>query len=142
MGVEATAFFEVQAVVRQWSARNQQLLPIEVKKKGIGVTESLYGSFRDNVKVSGTTIKAEQKFDESGRYSDMGAGRSHSLETTRMKRAIILEAGDKLKKGRTAKKWMRLMYARLNALQGVVGIKVMESAAETVKGPLTPGGGN
>jgi len=133
MGVEATAFFEVQAVVRQWSARNQQLLPIEVKKKGIGVTEALYGSFRDNVQASGTTVKVEQIFDETGRFSDMGVGRGHGLEGQRQNRASVREMGQKQAKGRKAKKWMRLLYARLNALQGVVGIKVMESAAGAVK---------
>jgi hypothetical protein len=122
MGVEADAFLAVETLVRNWSNRNQTLLPLEVKKKGIGVTEALQASFRDNVRTSGTTVIAEQIFDETGRYVDMGVGRGYGLES-------------KSEKGkRKPKKWMRLMFARLNALEGAIGIRVMESGIDAVKG--------
>ena len=118
MGVESEAFFEVQKLVRGWSGRNQELLPLEVKKKRIGVTQSLEGSFADRVTTRETTVIAEQVFDDSGRFVDMRVGRGAPLGSP---------------KGRKTKKWMRLMFARLNALEGAVGIKVMEGAVNAVK---------
>jgi hypothetical protein len=130
MGVEADAFFAVQNLVTTWSARNQELLPVEVRKKRIGVTEALAGSFRDKVSAAGTTVTAEQYFDTSGRFVDMGVGRGQPIEGRNVNRLKVQENGGKPRK---AKKWMRLMFARLNALEGAIGIKVMEKAIDSVK---------
>lgn len=134
MSAETKAFLAVQGLVQGWSRRNQELLPIEVRKRRIGYADSLVASFRDSVKTSGMTVTADQTFDDSGRFVDMGVGRGHSLESRGATSSILEgDAGRGKKKGRRAKKWMRLMFARLNALEGAVGIRFMETAVEAVK---------
>jgi hypothetical protein len=130
MGVESDAFFELQNLVIRWSTRNQELLPVEIKRKKIGVTDSLQNSFRDKVSAKNTIITAEQIFDTSGRFVDMGVGKGNPIEGKNINRLKVQSNRAKIRK---PKKWMRLMFARLNALQGAVGIKVMEKSVQAVK---------
>lgn len=134
MGVEMDAFLKVQELAQGWSGRNQTIFPLEVKKKGIGRTQSLHGSFsgKTQANAGSHTITIDQYFDDSGRYVDMGVGNGNGLEGKRVNAAIAEAAGRK-SKGRKPKKWMRIQFARLNALQGAIGIKILESGIQAIK---------
>lgn len=136
MGIESEAFGEVMKLVNGWTARNQQLFPVEVRRKRIGQTDSLVGSFEGRVRSSGTTIYSDQVFDDSGRFVDMGVGRGHGIEDRagkEMMRMVREDTNHGGGKGRKPKKWYRIFYARLNALQGAVGLKMMERGVDAVK---------
>jgi hypothetical protein len=76
-------------------------------------------------------ITSAQTFDDSGRFVDMGVGRGHSIEDKAGKAAAMDQI--EKRKGRNPKKWYRIFFARLNALEGAIGIKVMEKSVEAVK---------
>lgn len=135
MGAEMDAFLAVQELAQGWARRNQTIFPLEVKKRRIGVTNSLHGSFAEKTQANAgsSTVTVNQYFDDSGRYVDMGVGNGNGLEGKRVN-AAIAEAASRKTKGRKPKKWMRIMFARLNALQGAIGIKVMESGIKAIKG--------
>lgn len=134
MSIESEAFSEVFGLVETWTRRNQEVFPSEVRKRRIGVTDSLVGSFDGNTAAAGFMITSSQSFDDSGRFVDMGVGRGHAIEDRAGKAALMDEISGKAKSTRKPKKWYRIFFARLNALEGAVGLKVMEKGVEAVKG--------
>lgn len=92
---------------------------MKVGAKGQGM-QDLKLSVRTEVRQSGTTIIGETFFLTYGRFRDMGTG----------------SGGRGAGKRRPAPFYSKPYYARLNALMGVVNVKVAETAAETVMSKL------
>ena len=137
MSIESEAYQAVFGFAEGWAAKNQQVLPAEIKKQYIGKTQSLQKSFRFASRKSGDTLLIQQFFNTSGRFVDMGVGKGHSLENKAGKALAMDEMAGKKKKGRKAKKWFRVFYARLSDLEGALGIRIMEQAVKAVK-PVKP----
>lgn len=130
---------EVQRFVASWADKTDQILLEMLRRHEVGVTEELYNSVRSKVyQMAGDMLGYELHFLLRGRFRDMGVGRGRGksiaskVETTATNREII--------QGRTrrkAAKWYaRPFYGRLNALEGAIGIAMMEQAVNSVINPL------
>lgn len=132
-------FLEVKAYVSQWADYTDRLLLQMLRRYDVGVTEELYQSVRSKVyERSSALIGYDLTFLLRGRYRDMGAGRGRGknalpakLESSTTNREIIRSRG-KLK---PAKWYSKPFYGRLNMLQGVIGMKLMEETIQVVKKP-------
>jgi hypothetical protein len=96
----------------------KQIERLKVGRKGKG-NEELKLSVKTNVRTSGTTIIGETLFVAHGRFRDMGTGSGG-------------RGGN-----RTPAKWYSpAYYARMAALQGVVNVRVAETASKAVLNQL------
>lgn len=133
---------EVRSYVQAWADRTDQVLLQMMKRFGVGITEELFKSVRSDVYARASDmIGYELRFLTYGRFRDMNVGRgrgkdlSLKFESTTTNREIIHGKGRKRLK--TAKWYSRPFYGRLNALEGALGISMMEQSIRAVKTPLT-----
>lgn len=132
---------EVQTFVQQWADQTDQVLQQMLRRYDVGITEDLYKSIRHRVYLqAGELIGYDLSFLLHGRFRDMSAGRGRGkdlalrLESSSSNREIIRSRGRKRIK--PAKWYSRPFYGRLNMLQGVIGMQIMEQAIRSVKTPL------
>lgn len=124
---------EILKILTRWTERTNMVLERERERLKVGKSGKLDRSFKTRVlTVSQDVFESQIDFLLRGRFVDMGAGRSGKIESQASNRALMEE-----KSGRKPKKWYsRAYYGRLNDLQGVLGYQLMESAIQSVKGPL------
>ncbi len=124
---------EVYRLFDRWLAKTKSVLLLELSKQGIGVTDELSKSLDENlIALGGGYLRGEISFLTRGRFVDMGSGKGYKAGGVRV--GGDLSRGKKL---RRPKKWFsRVMYGRLNDLQGAVGFKIMEQAVEAIKQPM------
>ncbi len=124
---------EAEIVFDRWLDKTGKILHDELLKQGVGVSDELKKSLRTEMRRLGEGyLEGRIIFLERGRFVDMGSGRGYSMG--RRLGSFDETSG---RKGRRAKKWYsRAFYGRLNDLEGVLGIKLMEQAVEAVKVPL------
>ncbi|MBD3627588.1 hypothetical protein [Cyclobacterium sp.] len=120
-------------ILTRWTERTEMVLERERKRLKVGKSGELDRSFKTRVlTVSQDLFESQIDFLLRGRFVDMGAGRGRKIESQAGNRALLEE-----KSGRKPKKWYsRAYYGRLNDLQGVLGYQLMESAIQSIKGPL------
>ncbi len=135
-------FEEIKSYLDQWADDTDQVLLQMMRRYDIGITEELYKSLRHRVYArSAALIGYDLSFLLRGRFRDMGAGKGRGkdlavkLESSTTNREIIRSRGRT--KIKPAKWYSKPFYGRLNMLQGVIGIKAMESTIQTVKSELT-----
>lgn len=124
---------EILQILTRWTDRTEMVLERERKRMKIGKSGDLDRSFQTRVlTVSQDLFESQIDFLLRGRFVDMGVGNGRKVESQASNRALLQE-----KSGRRPKKWYsRAYYGRLNDLQGVLGYQLMESAIQSVKGPL------
>lgn len=117
---------EVFKLVVGWADRTDWLLEQNLNKKDIGVSDALRRSKSNKVReLTNGIIEAEFTMLARGRFVDMGAGRPRKVESRDTNRDLLSE--------RKPKKWFnRTFYGRLNALQGIVGASMQETALNAV----------
>ena len=135
-------FTEIKSYVHSWADTTDQVLHTQLKRHGIGITEELFKSVQSKVYAKASEIIGyDLSFLTYGRFRDMnvGRGRGKSLslkfESTTTNREII--QGKNRKRTKTAKWYSSPFYGRLNVLEGVIGIQMMEQSIRAVKTPLT-----
>lgn len=132
---------EVQAFVASWADKTDQVLLEMLRRYEVGVTEELYNSVRSKVyQMAGYMLGYELNFLVHGRFRDMGVGRGRGksvaskIETTATNREII--QGRTRRRAKIARWYSRPFYGRLNALEGALGLSLMEQAINSVIKPL------
>ncbi|WBL42406.1 hypothetical protein PBT90_20360 [Algoriphagus halophytocola] len=133
---------EIQSYVQSWADRTDQVLLQMMKRLGVGITEELFKSVQSRVYAQASAmIGYDLSFLTYGRFRDMNVGRgrgkdlSLKFESTTTNREII--QGKNRKRSKVAKWYSRPFYGRLNALEGAIGIQMMEQSIRAVKTPLT-----
>lgn len=117
----------------EWAKRTDALLHANLKKLNIGITDELYSSLQHQVYQKGADIVGiDISFLLRGRFVDMGAGAGYK------KGAFEGIQSNREKLTRKPKKWYsKTFYGRLNALMGVTGASVSETAVQAIIQPLT-----
>jgi hypothetical protein len=133
---------EIQSYVQRWAERTDQVLLMMLKREDVGITEELFKSVQSRVYANASSmIGYDLSFLTYGRFRDMNVGRgrgkslSMKFESTTTNREIIQRKGRK--RAKTAKWYSRPFYGRLNALEGAIGIRMMEQSIRAIKTPLT-----
>lgn len=139
--MEGNPISEVRSYVQDWADYTDRLLLQMMKRYGIGITEELYKSLRSQVyQRAGDMIGYDLSFLTYGRFRDMNVGKSRGkslsfkLESTATNREII--QGRKRKRLKSGKWYSRPFYGRLNALEGAIGIQMMEQCVQSVVKPI------
>lgn len=124
---------EVVQLLEGWLRRTEEVLHGQIKKRGIGVTDSLADSIRTEMRrLAHGYLEGDLFFDETGRFVDMGVGRGHAIGS----RGPLESSRGSI--GRKPKKWYSKTYwGRLNDLQGAIGFKLMERVVETVRSGMS-----
>lgn len=117
---------EAEKIFFRWLEKTIRVLKQEAERLGVKDTEALLDSLRYQVITTAAgRLGAEIFFLTRGRFVDMGAGRRA--------KAARLTKRKQLKK-RKAKRWYSpAFYARLNDLQGALGISLTEQCIDLVK---------
>ncbi|PRY90564.1 hypothetical protein [Mongoliibacter ruber] len=126
---------EIHKILTRWTERTSFLMKMEQKRLEIGDTNALNQSQAERVlQKSETLLESELEFLVRGRMVDMGAGRGSRKIETRDGNGRLVRGKNKPRK---PKKWYsRIYWGRINALQGVLGFKLMESSIRSVKDVL------
>jgi hypothetical protein len=134
-------FEEIKAYVEEWAERTDQALLERLRYYKVGITQDLYNSVRSQVyKKAFSMLQYDLKFLYYGRFRDISTGRGrgkslfYKLESTATNRQIIENTGKR--KIKPAPWYSKTFYARLNALEGVIGLRAMEQLIRNVKQPL------
>lgn len=129
---------EIQSYVQSWADRTDQVLLMTMKRLGVGITEELFKSVQSKVYAKASEmIGYDLGFLTYGRFRDMNVGRgrgkdlSLKFESTTTNREII--QGKNRKSTKSAKWYSKPFYGRLNALEGAIGIQMMEQSVRAVK---------
>lgn len=117
---QAESFFEdTKAYVEEYHAKTATVLTGQIDRLKVGLKgkgqEDLKVSVRTSVETNGSTIIGKTFFLLHGRFRDMGTG-----------------SGGRGGNRNPAKWYSPAYYGRLSALQGVVNVKVAETASSTV----------
>ncbi len=123
---------EVESLLAGWLAKNEEIFRDSLRTKKVGDTDELYNSFRHEIKrLAQGFLEGSHSFAVRGRFVDMGAGRGSDQSLSNKQSYNWTEGRSK---GRKPKKWYSpAFYGRLNTLEGAVGLRLMETAIETVK---------
>ena len=139
--MEGNPISEVKSYVQGWADYTDRLLLQMLRRYDVGISEELYHSVRSQVyQRAGDMIGYDLAFLTYGRFRDMNVGRgrgkniSLKLESTTTNRDII--QGRQRKRIKPAKWYARPFYGRLNALEGAIGIRLMEQCIQTVIKPI------
>jgi hypothetical protein len=137
---------EVLQFVRDWSRRTDERVKGELKRLRIGVTKDLLGSIKSKVLELGAgRLGIEMSFLDYGRLVDMGAGpgsvdrkeadlrRIINVESPATNRAVLTGKNRKRKVRRAKKFYSRTVYARFNALLGIISGSLVEEAVKIVR---------
>ena len=124
---------EVERLVNRWIHRTVELSRQEMVKMDIGFEGDLERGLSAHYrKLADGYIETGLIFGDSGRYVDMGSGRGYSFGKSI--RANFDSESTRRKSGRKKKPWIgRVVYARVNDLQGAVGFKMMERSLADVQ---------
>ncbi len=129
----------VEQLFRRWLAKTvDERMVQELKKRGIGVTDELQQSLRQNMRrLAEGYLQGNITFDESGRFVDMGSSRGYSFgKRTSQGTFDDSDRGTSFKRsarGRRPKPWYsKTLYGRLNDLQGAIGYEMMEQSINTL----------
>lgn len=124
---------EILQILTRWTERTNMILGLELKRKKVGESGTLDRSRKARtLTLSQTLFESQIDFLIRGRFVDMGAGRPRKIESRYTNGELL-----NVHKARKPKKWYsRAYYGRLNDLQGVLGYQLMESAIQSIKGPL------
>ncbi len=111
---------EHKGIAKRWIDRTRQVLIEEMRRLQVKDSGDLQGALQSYTKDLGEGYtEVGLRFPTYGRFVDMGAGRRAKLNA--------------LSK-RKAKKWYSpAFYGRLNTLQGVLGIELMEQSVNALK---------
>lgn len=129
---------EVQQILEEWTKRTTDLFLQEIHRKKVGYykgksfsDEELRKSVSSNIHALGKGyLVAEFLFPDKGRFVDMGVGRGKKIGKSVEKVTAALAT-------RKPKVWYsRALYGRVNDLQGVIGLKMMENAMAQLKNAL------
>ena len=117
---------EAEIIFRKWLEDTVEVLEKERARLKVKKKEALKNSLRQVViSIASDELGGEIHFLTRGRFVDMGAGRRRSVDALSIR---------KKPKKRKAKKWYSpAFYGRLNDLQGVLGIKLMERSLEAIR---------
>lgn len=116
-------FKEMWDFAQRWNRATRRVLDREIMRKDVKDTEALQKSLEGTTAANGDKIIVEIGFLLRGRFVDMGVGNGRGMETRESNTKALRE-----------KRWYSpAWYGRLNTLQGVVGIKVMEEVVDTFK---------
>lgn len=139
--MEGNPISEVKSYVQGWADYTDRLLLQMLRRYDVGISEELYQSVRSQVyQRAGDMIGYDLEFLTYGRFRDMNVGRgrgkniSLKLESTTTNRDII--QGRQRKRIKPAKWYARPFYGRLNALEGAIGIRMMEQCIQSVIKPI------
>lgn len=151
MSAQADVQADVLQFVRDWSKRTDDRVISEIRRLGIGVTKDLKNSVKSKVlELGAARIGIEMRFLDYGRLVDMGAGpgsvdrreadlrRIIAVESPASNRALL--TGKKKKVRRAKKFYSKTVYARFNALLGIIDGTLVEEAVSIVRQLQTTNG--
>ena len=121
---------EAEEIFRRWADTTLKILLRQIDKKKVKDTEKLRKSLSVKiVEIGEGFLSGEFSFMPRGRFVDMGAGRKRAFNP--------YESTYQKAKERKPKKWYsRPFWGRLNDLEGVMGIELMEYAVKAIKQEL------
>lgn len=135
------------AFVADWARRTDKAVLSELNRLNVGVTDELRDSVKSTVlQLGAARLGIEMRFLDYGRLVDMGAGPgsvarggtptvesiARKVESPATNRQLL--TGKKPKKVRRPKKfYSRTVYARFNALLGIISGELVEQAVSLVK---------
>ena len=153
MNSQAETSQEVLQFVRDWASRTDKAVLKELDRLGVGVTDDLKHSVKSKVlELGAARLGIEMAFLDYGRLVDMGAGPGSvkrgrtptvasivlKIENAATNRQLL--TGKKQRKVRRPKKfYSRTVYARFNALLGIISGSLVEQALKLTQEVLEPG---
>lgn len=130
---------DVEVLFNQWLKKTVAYHRVAISRLKVQDTEALDRSIRSELRRLGTGyLQGTISFLEHGRFQDMGSGRGYSFGQKTSRGQYDMDEPRKGRiQGRKPKKWYgKVLYGRLNDLQGAIGYQLMEQAIDTVKKEL------
>jgi hypothetical protein len=139
---------EMLAFVADWARRTDKAVHAELKRLNIGFKDELDPSIRSTVlELGAARLGIEMRFLDYGRLVDMGAGPGSvsagstptvasivtKVENANTNRQLLTGKKKKKKVRRPKKFYSRTVYARFNALLGIIDGALVEQAVSLVK---------
>lgn len=126
---------ERRKVAEEWAKITANRLVKALRKKGIGVTNSLQYSIAHKLvaMAGGDVTSITHTFNYYGKFIDMGVGRGQKIESVKSNGDVYRLVGG----GRKPKKWFTpTYYAETMVLLDLMGLKYGEQGAGIIKEQL------
>ena len=126
----------INTVLPSWAETSEDILFKSIRKNKIGQSGDLESSIAhtiDLAKPNDPVGNYRLSFDESGRFVDMGVGRSHPIGSTLAANTEAIKSA-----GRPKKKWFaKIIYKRIYGalIRGLI-VNAKESVINQAKGEL------